>query len=57
MSEEGDDGALHEHWQMSPAAQVAFRRFVGRPPNDADIERCRAAVLAVIMAIRDEQNP
>ena len=54
--EEGDDGAVHEHWELSPRAQLAFRRIVGRPPNDTDLIRVEAAVLAVIQAIREEHH-
>ena len=57
MSEEGDDGALHEHYTLSPRAQLAFRRIVGRPPTDADLERVEAAVLAVIEQLRQEHQP
>ena len=56
MSEEGDDGALHEHDGLSPRAHEAFRRIVGRAPTDADIERIKTAVNAVIQALREEAD-
>jgi hypothetical protein len=54
---EADDGAVHEYYGLSPRAQVAFRKLIGRPPTDDDLERIEAAVNAVLGKIREEQGP